>query len=76
MNYRNIIHVRFFVYSVDGEQDFYFGSLAAAFDYFNSDELGASVNSIYGSLKHDKPYITKTCIIKKGTMIRKKKASK
>lgn len=61
---RKIIHLRF------GNDDYYFGSVAAIYTIFNKEELGVS----YGSLRNygitpDKPYSNAKVTIKEGTLI-------
>lgn len=60
---RTVIHVE-----VNGEH-YYFGSLAAIYETFDSSTLGIS----YGSLRNvgvssEKPYRNKYCIIRKGIL--------
>ena len=61
---RTVIHVE-----VNGEH-YFFGSLAAIYQFFDSKTLGIS----YGSLRNvglspQKPYQNKHCIIRKGVLL-------
>lgn len=63
---RTVIHLE-----INGEH-YYFGSIAAMFDYFTAKELGA----VYGTLRNyglstEHPYINKKCVIRKGILHQK-----
>lgn len=66
---RQIIHLQL------GEEHYYFGSVAAIYDYFTKDDIGIQYGSLrnYG-LSPDKPYINakKGVIIREGVLLSKK----
>ena len=68
MNGNTIFHVEF----ATGAHH-YFGSIAAIFEIFDPETLGVSRQRLYDhDIDPGNPYRNKICIIRKGTMIRKK----
>lgn len=67
-NNKTVIHLEY-----KGE-NYYYGSIACIFDYFTSDQLGITYNSLknYG-LSKDKPYVNSKCIIRKGQLVTKER---
>ena len=61
---RAIVHLE-----IDG-QHYYYGNLKALCDHWKKDAIGVSYNYLrnYG-ITHDKPFVGKHCIIRKGTII-------
>lgn len=57
----------------NGRKEYYFGSITAIFDTFNSEEIGCKLKTLW---KHhidvSHPYISKNCIISKQILQRKK----
>lgn len=70
-----IIHVNFQKFISEEKTNFYFGSIASLFDYFNPDEVGVSKATLYNHFKNDTEavYITPNCIIRKSRLMRKKR---
>lgn len=74
----NLIHVEFkdgFLNpTIDNKEGkhFYFGTLTAIYEHFNSEQIGAARQTIY-QLWDDKTRLfeTKACFIRKGSLIRK-----
>lgn len=66
---RNVIHVEFRE-PIDGKIHYYFGSKAAIYQRFTSEQIGITYHSLrdVGSIK-DKPYINKRCTIWQGELI-------
>lgn len=61
---RTVIHVE-----VNGKH-YYFGSLAAIYEVFDSKTLGIGYGSLRNvGLSHEKPYQNKHCIIRKGVLL-------
>lgn len=66
-----IIRIRFFR-PIDGETDFYFGSLAAIYDLFPEEQIGCNLRTLYRSkITETKSKVTKTCTISKFIVYRK-----
>ena len=57
---------------------YYFGSIAAIFDVFTEDEIGASINDIWASklAPGTMPFSTSKCVISKHFIHRKKQSNK
>lgn len=73
---QNVIKVRFFN-PVDGQIEYYFGSIAAMFERFTEEQIGCSQQAMwYHKLKPDKPKATKKCIITKHPIFRKPQKKK
>lgn len=55
---------------VDGETHFYFGSKAAVFQRFTSEQVGITYKTLrnIGSIK-DAPYTNRKCIIRQGELM-------
>lgn len=67
----NVIKVQFFN-PVDGQSEYYFGSIAAIFERFSADQLGCTIESMWAyKLTSERPKITKKCTISKHTIVRK-----
>lgn len=67
-NGKTIYHVSF-----GDDANHYFGSLAAIFTRFTPSELGVSLARLYDfGITPGKPYRNDKCIIRKGTLYRKK----
>lgn len=66
---RKIFHVEFRE-PVEGKKHYYFGSKAAIFQRFTSEQIGITYKTLrnVGSLK-DKPYINNYCTIWQGELI-------
>ncbi|MDL2305961.1 hypothetical protein LJC72_11595 [Bacteroides sp. OttesenSCG-928-D19] len=60
----------------NGKQDYYFGSISAIYDCFDSLQIGIKASSLYNFNldEHTNPlYENKKCIIRKSTLITKSK---
>lgn len=67
-NGKTIIHVHFNA----GGSDLYFGSLAAIYDVFQADAIGASYKTLANfGITPDRPYTNKIVTIKRGELRRK-----
>lgn len=67
-----VVHLHF-LSPVDGKHDFYFGSLAAIYDKFTSDQIGISYNSLTThQIGNGGNYMNKICIINVGYIYRKR----
>lgn len=70
---QNIIKVQF-IHPINGQSEYYFGSLAAIFDKFTPEQIGASLVTLWGcKIGHNSPKITRNCIISKHILLRKSK---
>lgn len=68
MTGRTIYHV------ILADRHYYFGSVAAIYDTFTSQDLGVSKTRLWSyGIKADKPYRNKVCTIYRGELQRKKK---
>lgn len=68
---RTIIHLRF----KESDKDFYFGSISAIYDTFDSKIIGVAMNTLYNfNLDVDKPYTNNIVVIKKGVLQTKEKS--
>lgn len=66
----NFIKVQF-LKPVDGQTEYYFGSIAAIYDRFTSEEIGCSKHMLWRhKLASDNPKATRKCVITKHTMTR------
>lgn len=64
-----IIHVEFNEYG----SHHYFGSIAAIFEVFSSEEIGVTQHRLYDfNIESGKPYKNDICTIRKGRVVRKK----
>jgi hypothetical protein len=56
----------------DGNRHFYYGSMAAIFDHWTSDDIGLNLRKLYDyRLSPQHPYENDKCIIRQGTIVRK-----
>ena len=68
MNGTTIYHVSF-----GDDNNHYFGSIAAIFDYFTPQQLGVSASRLWNyGITETKPYRNNTVIIRRGVIQRKK----
>lgn len=69
---RKIIHVEM-RRPVGGRTNFYFGSKAAIFQHFSTEQIGVTYKTLrnHGSFK-DNPYCNDKCIIRQGELITSK----
>lgn len=66
---RKILHVEL-RNSIDGERHYYFGSKAAIFQRFTSEQVGITYYSLKNiCITKDKPYLNRQCIIRQGELI-------
>lgn len=66
---RKILHVEL-RNSIDGERHYYFGSKAAIFQRFTSEQVGITYYSLKNiCITKDKPYVNCQCIIRQGELI-------
>lgn len=66
---RKILHVEL-RNSIDGERHYYFGSKAAIFQRFTSEQVGITYYSLKNiCITKDKPYVNRQCIIRQGELI-------
>lgn len=73
---QNVIKVQFFK-PVDGQVEYYFGSIAAMFERFTEEQIGCSPQVMwYHKLTPDNPKATKKCIITKHNIMRKPQSKK
>lgn len=73
---QNVIKVQFFK-PVDGQVEYYFGSIAAMFERFTEEQIGCSPQVMwYHKLTPDNPKATKQCIITKHNIMRKPQSKK
>ncbi len=69
----HIIKVQF-LFFVDQQTEYYFGSLAAIFNKFTEEQIGCSLNTLYRSnIEVGQPKSTRNCIISKHILLRKSK---
>lgn len=67
-----VIRVRFFM-PIDGETDYYFGSLAAIYEKFTPEQIGCKLESLWNaSIAPDKPKSTRNCVVSRHEIIRKR----
>lgn len=70
----NIIYRVTLLMPIDGETDFYFGSITSIFDRFTPEQLGVKKESLWTNHDFDaRPYQNKLCTIRKAAVVRKKK---
>lgn len=67
----HIIHIHFFQ-PTNGTTDAYFGSLAAVYDYFTPEQIGAPLRRLWGKPIDNIPFATQRCTIARCTVFRKK----
>lgn len=68
---QNVIKVQFFK-PVDGQVEYYFGSIAAMYERFTEEQIGCTQKVMwYHKLTPDNPKATKKCIITKHKIMRK-----
>lgn len=66
---RKILHVEL-RNSIDGERHYYFGSKAAIFQRFTSEQMGITYYSLKNiCITKDKPYVNRQCTIRQGELI-------
>lgn len=66
-----IIRVKFFK-PINGETDYYFGSLSVIYDFFTEEQIGCTLRTLYfNNIEEGKPKITRTCTISKFPVYRK-----
>lgn len=66
------VRVRFFV-PIDGETDYYFGSLAAIYEKFSAEQIGCKVESLWNAcITTDKPKATRNCVVSRHVIVRKR----
>ena len=69
----NIIKVQF-IRSINGQYEFYFGSLAAIYDKFTPAEIGCTFHTLWRSaIDINLPKATSKCVISKHKLLRKSK---
>ena len=69
----NIIKVQF-IRSINGQYEFYFGSLAAIYDKFTPAEIGCTLHTLWRSgIDINLSKATNNCIISKHKLLRKSK---
>ncbi len=67
----SIIQVKFHL-PVDGKTESYLGSLKAIYERFTPEQIGCTVERLWGSnITLDNPKVTSRCIISKHEIIRK-----
>ena len=68
--HRTVIHVE--LIKDDGNEHYYFGSIACIYDYFSVNDIGIGYGSLrnYG-LSPEKPYKNSKCVIRKGVLLSK-----
>lgn len=72
MNGNTIYHVRLNA-AINGQVDFFFGSIAAIFDHLGPNQVGIVKQSLYDfKITPENPYRNKYCTIQKGEILRKK----
>lgn len=72
----NIIKVEFFV-PVNGVKEYYFGSLAAIYEQFTSEQIGCRMEALWASgIEPGKPKATRHCVISKHGITRKSRVDK
>jgi len=70
----NIVYRVTMLSPIDGQTDFYFGSITGIFDHFTPEQLGVKKESLWSN--HDfgvRPYQNKLCTIRRVAIERKKK---
>lgn len=71
-----VIMVKFFQ-PVDGETEFFFGSLSAIYDRFTPAQIGCTLKTLWESkIEVGKPKVTSTCLITKNKLHRKQQKEK
>lgn len=72
---QNIIKVQF-LKPVDGQTEYFFGSIAAIYEQFTTEQIGCTMQTLWGRVSAEMPYITKKCIISKHSVVRKPQINK
>ena len=68
----SLIKVQFFHPKESGGTEFYFGSLAAIFEMFDTSEIGCRLEALWASnIDEDHPKATRFCVISKHVLYRK-----
>ncbi len=62
-----VVHIRLNE-TINGESDFYFGSLRAIYDVIPQDKVGITYGSLTNALRGKSEYRNKKCIIKVGVL--------
>lgn len=71
-----IIKVQFFK-PIDGESEYFFGSLSAIYERFTPDQIGCSKETLWSSkITPESPKATTKCVIYKHEVIRKPQDTK
>lgn len=69
----NIIYRVTMLTPIDGQTDFYFGSITSIFNRFSPEQLGVKKESLWSNHNFDeRPYQNKLCTIRKVVVMRKK----
>lgn len=67
-----VIKVMFFS-PIDGETEYFFGSLAAIYEMFTPQQIGCKIEALWSAkIELGKPKATRSCIISKHVVLRKK----
>lgn len=72
---QNITKVQF-LKPVNGQTEYFFGSIAAIYEKFSTEEIGCTLQTLWGRVSEETPYITKKCIISKHPVVRKPQINK
>lgn len=70
MESRKIVHLKLKIPDAS-RQDYYFGSLAAIYDKFTTDDVGIGYKSLTNAIRGKNTYENKKCVIRIGTIERK-----
>ncbi len=69
----NIIKVQF-IRPINGQTEYYFGSLAAIYDTFTPSQIGCTLHTLWRSgIDENNSKATNNCVISKHKMLRKSK---
>lgn len=73
---QNVIKVQFFK-PVDGQTEYFFGSISAIYQRFTAAQIGCNITSLWAhKLTPDKPKATDKCVITKHVIARKPQSNK
>jgi hypothetical protein len=73
---QKVIKVQFFK-PIDGQVEYFFGSISAIFERFSAEQIGCTKESLWNAkITPDKPKATTRCLISKHPITRKPQSRK
>lgn len=72
---QNVIKVQF-LKPIDGKTEYFFGSLSAIYERFTTEQIGCVMQTLWGKISADTPYVNSKCIITKHPVVRKPQTKK